>query len=159
MKFSHFSDDFEPGRMQQIIELVYNAGSPSTIGTLKYTEYEKIGNGQLPELVVAKFRDVVEELDRKLHELLMNSKQFAVDTQFWVHSPKALLEQLHNDLANEAEKHEKAKKISTADGQTSDGKFIRFGPKHELVIACKYFMMNLFSEFGESSFNLDIIID
>ena len=144
--------------MQQIIELVYNAGSPSTIGTLKYTEYEKIGNGQLPELVVAKFRDVVEELDRKLHELLMNSKQFAVDTQFWVQSPKALLEQLHNELAIEAEKHEKAKKIS-ADGQTSDRKFIRFGPKHELVIACKYFMMNLFSEFGESSLNLHIISD
>lgn len=131
--------------MQQIIELVNEGGSALTIDTLDYNEYERIEKGHFPEHVVSRFHDVVDELDRNLKEFLTDSEKFEVTSKFWEQPTEILLEELATELAFEEEKFEEAKKQKSV--------IVPFCPKHKFVIACKRFMMRLFSESGECSFH------
>ena len=131
--------------MQQIIELVNEGGSALTIDTLDYNEYERIEKGHFPEHVVSRFHDVVDELDQNLKEFLTDSEKFEVTSKFWEQPTEILLEVLATELAFEEEKFEEAKKQKLV--------IVPFCPKHKFVIACKHFMMRLFSESGECSFH------
>ena len=137
--------------MQQIIEVFEDGGSIQTNDALDYDEYVNISKAHLPEHVVTKFHSVVNELDRNLNEFLTDSEKFGITSLFWGQPIKNLLAHLHTELALEEERHKEGEKhgVGSEKSGGSGRTIIPFGPKHDLVIACKRFMMRLFSEFGE----------